>query len=297
MLMSLLTAEPPQLVVAARGAQVTDFGALPPEINSAKLYAGPGSGPLLAAAAAWERLADELYFTAASYGSTVSDLTGEGWSGPASASMAAAVGPYLRWMTGTAGMCEQTATRARAAAAAYEAAVSVAVPPSVVAANRAQLLSLIPTNTLGQNAPAIAAIEARYGEMWAQDATAMYGYANESAIASRLTAFRPPPITAGPVGQAGGGAQAAGASARGSVSQLTAALREALDGLAARTASTSKLSFLVRGNGARAMPRFAPLSELVRPRTRPDIDANAGRAISLGSLSVPQTWVNAARVA
>jgi PPE-repeat protein len=70
--MSLSTAESPLLAVAARGAHVTDFGAPPPEINSAKLYAGPGSGPLLAAAAAWDRLADELYSTAASYGSTVS---------------------------------------------------------------------------------------------------------------------------------------------------------------------------------------------------------------------------------
>lgn len=38
-----------------------DFGALPPEINSGRMYAGPGSGPLLAAAAAWDALAAELY--------------------------------------------------------------------------------------------------------------------------------------------------------------------------------------------------------------------------------------------
>jgi PPE-repeat protein len=295
--MSLSTVESPLLAAAARGAHVTDFGALPPEINSAKLYAGPGSGPLLAAAAAWDRLADELYFTAASYGSTVSSLTGEGWLGPASASMTTAVTTYLRWITGTAGMCEQTATRARAAAVAYEAAVSRAVPPSVIAANRSQFLSLIPTNTLGQNTPAIAAIEGRYGEMWAQDATALYGYANESAIASRLTTFRPLPITAGPASQTAGSAQAAGASMLGTLSQLTAALPEALHALATRTASPSRLSRLLRGNGARAMSRFVPLNEFVPPPARPDTDANAGRAISLGALSVPQTWVNAARAA
>ena len=49
------------------------------------------------------------------------------------------------------------------------------------AANRAQLMSLIAINILGQNTPAIAATEADYGEMWAQDATAMYGYAGASA--------------------------------------------------------------------------------------------------------------------
>ncbi len=31
-----------------------DFGALPPEINSGRMYCGPGSGPMLAAAAAWD---------------------------------------------------------------------------------------------------------------------------------------------------------------------------------------------------------------------------------------------------
>ena len=33
-----------------------DFGALPPEINSARMYAGPGSAPMLAAATAWDDL-------------------------------------------------------------------------------------------------------------------------------------------------------------------------------------------------------------------------------------------------
>ncbi|REN98216.1 PPE domain-containing protein, partial [Mycobacterium tuberculosis] len=46
-----------------------DFGALPPEINSARIYSGPGSRPLMQAAAAWQRLANELTATAASYSS------------------------------------------------------------------------------------------------------------------------------------------------------------------------------------------------------------------------------------
>ncbi|WP_155725996.1 PPE domain-containing protein, partial [Mycobacterium avium] len=37
-----------------------DFGALPPEVNSGRMYAGPGSGPLMAAAAAWDEVAAEL---------------------------------------------------------------------------------------------------------------------------------------------------------------------------------------------------------------------------------------------
>ncbi|MBO0880740.1 MAG: PPE domain-containing protein, partial [Mycobacterium sp.] len=49
-----------------------DFGALPPEVNSARMYAGPGAGSMLAAAAGWDGLAADLHATAASYGSVVS---------------------------------------------------------------------------------------------------------------------------------------------------------------------------------------------------------------------------------
>ena len=52
-----------------------DFGALPPEINSARMYAGPGPESMLAAAAAWNGLAGELHSAAASYGSVISELT------------------------------------------------------------------------------------------------------------------------------------------------------------------------------------------------------------------------------
>ena len=31
-----------------------DFASLPPEVNSGLMYAGPGSGPMLAAAAGWD---------------------------------------------------------------------------------------------------------------------------------------------------------------------------------------------------------------------------------------------------
>src|ERR1700755_345963 len=91
---------------------VMDFGALPPEINSARMYAGPGSAPMLAAATAWGGLAAEMNSTAAFYDSVIPGLTSDGWTGPASASMAAAAAPYVDWITTTGTQAEQTSAQA-----------------------------------------------------------------------------------------------------------------------------------------------------------------------------------------
>src|ERR1700761_1931155 len=76
-----------------------DFGALPPEINSGRIYSGPGCGSMLAAATTWDGLAEDLHSTAASYQPVIWDLTGAAWLGPASVAMTAATDPYLSWLT------------------------------------------------------------------------------------------------------------------------------------------------------------------------------------------------------
>ncbi len=172
-----------------------DFGALPPEINSGRMYVGAGAGPMLAAAAAWDELAAELHSTAAAYGSTIESLTAGPWSGPSSLAMAAAAAPYVQWMSATGAQAELAATQAKLAAAAYEAAFAATVSPPIITANRSLLATLITTNLLGQNTPAIAATEAHYMQMWAQDAAAMYVYAGSSATASQLSPFAEPPQT------------------------------------------------------------------------------------------------------
>jgi PPE-repeat protein len=217
---------------------VVDFGVLPPEINSGRMYAGAGSGPLVAAAAAWDGLASELSAAAASYQSTVSDLTGAAWLGPSSASMAAAAAPYVVWMNTTAAQAEQTASQLASAVAAYETAFAGTVPPPIIAANRALLAALVATNIVGQNTPAIGATEAQYAEMWAQDAAAMYGYAGASAAATTVTPFNPPPPTTNPAGtgtQAAAVTQAsatATGTAQSTLSQVVSTVPSTLQSLA-----------------------------------------------------------------
>src|ERR1700677_5057106 len=227
-----------------------DFGALPPEINSGRMYAGAGSGPLVAAADSWEGLASQLGSAATSYRAVVSDLTAGPWVGPSSLSMAAAAAPYAAWMNTTATAAEQTASQLTSAIAAYEAAFTATVPPPIIAANRTSLAALVATNIVGQNTPAIAATEAQYAEMWAQDAAAMYGYAGASAAATTVTPFNPPPPTTNPAGtrtQAAAGAQAAATPAgavQNALSQVPNTLQSLASAASPDTATAAILSAL-----------------------------------------------------
>ncbi|MDT5022035.1 MAG: hypothetical protein QOI33_2559, partial [Mycobacterium sp.] len=214
-----------------------DFAVLSPEINSGKMYTGPGAGPMLAAAAAWDGLATELHSAATSYESVISELIAGPWLGAASVAMTAAAAPYVAWMRSTATQAEQTAAQAKAAAAAYEVTFAAVVPPPVIAANRALLQALVTTNLFGQNTPAIAATEALYAEMWAQDATAMYGYAGASASATTL-----PPFTAAP--QTTNGTSAV-AGAQTAATQLASTTAQALTSPAAATDTLGTLADLI----------------------------------------------------
>jgi PPE-repeat protein len=187
---------------------VFDFAARPPEVNSALIYSGAGAGPLMAASSAFNNLSSELSSNAASYESVINQLGSE-WQGPSSQAMSAAAQPYIAWLTTTSGQLQEAATQATTSAAAYEAAFAASIPPPVIAANRATLAALVATNILGQNTPAIAANEAMYGEFWAQDAAAMYGYAGASAAAATLSPLTPPAQNTNPAGQ---GQQAAAVS-------------------------------------------------------------------------------------
>jgi PPE-repeat protein len=246
-----------------------DFAALPPEINSARMYVGPGSGPMLAAAAAWDELAASLQSTASGYQAEIAGLTAGPWLGPASVSMAAGAGPYVAWMRTTAAQAEQTAAQAKAAATAYETAFAETVPPPVIAANRSLLAALVATNIFGQNAPAIATTEAQYAEMWAQDAAAMYGYAGASALATALTPLSPPPRSTnsgGAATQAAAVSEATGASAgnvQGAVSevpQAMSAVPNALTSLAATPAQATPLDLLGLASDLVAILLDAPAS-------------------------------------
>ena len=225
---------------------MVDFGALTPEVNSARMYAGPGSSSLQAAASAWNGLAAELQSAAQGYETVITQLSSDEWTGAASASMASAAQPYVSWMNTTAAQAEQAATQARAAAAAHEQAFAATVPPPLIAANRAQTAAAVQANVFGQYTPLIAQLEAQYSEMWAQDSAAMYGYAGQSAAATQVTPFASPAATTNPAGttaQSAAVSSAAGTSAATSsqkiLQELTSSTPTSLQSLASPTSAAT----------------------------------------------------------
>jgi PPE-repeat protein len=252
---------------------------------------------MLAAASVWHGLAAELQATALGYSSVLSEVTSQAWHGPASASMAAAAAPYVAWLSTAATQAEETAAQAEAAVAAYEAAFAATVPPPVIAANRAQLSVLIATNFFGQNTPAIAATEAQYSEMWAQDAAAMYGYAASSAVATRLTAFTQPQQTTSPSGPAAQSTAVAKAAAtpagtqQSTLSQLVSAMPNALHGLASPSSSSSQstgLGGLLGGLGG--WNPFAPGSASDTTGLNGLLNALFGNDTAFGQLINAPIW-------
>jgi uncharacterized protein YukE len=275
-----------------------DFGMLPPEINSGRMYSGAGAGPMLAAASAWDGLAAELQTVGAAYESMIAELN-NGWSGPSATAMAAAATPYAQWMHTASAQAEQTANQARTAAAAYETAFAMTVPPPVVAANRALLMTLLATNFLGQNTPAIATTEAHYAQMWAQDAAAMYNYAGSSAAAAQLTPFTEPPQTINP-SAASAPTAAALLTALAPTAVVAPAVELSLAGteLAADTIGSFGIdvlgTFLIDALGAAVIgEEILPLAGLANSVS--PVAASLGGAVALSGLSVPPAWTVAAK--
>lgn len=172
------------------------FVVLPPEINSLRMFIGAGTAPMLAAAAAWDGLAEELGTAAQSFASVTAGLAGQAWQGPAALAMAAAAAPYAGWLTAAAAQSAGAAGQARA---------------------------VVMTNLFGQNAPLIAAAEGVYEEMWAADVAAMSGYySGASAIAAQVVPWasllqRFPGLGAGATGATGGESVGTGATGGESV--------------------------------------------------------------------------------
>ncbi|WP_245845366.1 PPE family protein [Mycobacterium arosiense] len=295
---------------------------LAPEIISARMYSGPGSASMSLAAEAWDEMALSLYGIAQAYRSAISTPVRAPQRSAATVIAESAVS-YIGWLNDVAAQAQRTAAQARAAVDAFESALAAVVAPSVIHANRALRMSLVATNCLAQNGPAIADTEADYQQMWAQDADAMYAYAAASQAASTVMPLRSPPAIVPAPGDHGAAVTEASdkwsliaapqivsagchvmrsippaleALSLSPLTTLTACLSAVTSPLSKlgslsdpSNVAISHLSFLHKA--ASLETAAALMSDLSQSRgTRPALSARLGRGVSIGKLSVPPSW-------
>ncbi|AKN15605.1 PPE family protein [Mycobacterium haemophilum DSM 44634] len=172
------------------------FEGLPPEINSHNMLNGPGPSSMARAAKEWWMLGQEMLDLKRSFDHMLNCLTEE-WSGEVAKQAINAAKPFQEWLMDFGKHINNVGNEIQHILGAFCDAQNEMVPLDVIDANRAEVLALSNDNELGQNNPAIAALESTYALYWDYDGGAMARYRVRlfSALRKLTTPWlQPPPI-------------------------------------------------------------------------------------------------------
>lgn len=223
------------------------YGALPPEVNTARLMAGAGEAPMFQAAAGWETLAISLETQAEELAGSLVALQGS-WQGVASQQAVDSTTPMVVWLRTTAMQAQKRAMQAIAQASAYAAAAITTPPLPEIEMNHVTHATLEATNFLGVNTMPIGVNEEDYFvRMWDQAAGAMEGYQAETSM---NTVFEPiPPMK--PIVMPGVGETAAAAAmAENAALMGGAVVRDAIFAQVGTQGAVASIGLAVGGLGS-----------------------------------------------
>ncbi|PXX03228.1 PPE domain-containing protein [Mycolicibacterium moriokaense] len=195
-----------------------DSAANPPEVNYWTLMTGDHGASATAAAAAHQALADTMATTMGLTEGNAASTAAGGWQGVGGVSMLANATEMTGVMAMAVAWLQEGSILAAQIVDAYTLALESMIPGEVCTTNRTTQAGLIATN-IGQNTPAIIALEFEYRGHWIQNASMMAGY--QAVVSAALAALAtPPPINpavANPAGPLAGVAQAGAETAAGSL--------------------------------------------------------------------------------
>lgn len=179
---------------------MSEWGALPPDVNSARFWLGPGAGTFFTSAAQLEALAAMLMGVLGGHEGVAAALAGS-WAAPTGEIAVAANQPYATWLATVFGMLQHAAMSISAAGSSFETNKAATPTPLEVEENQTEHVTLQANNFLGLLTPLIVANRTRYfSDMWVRSASNMYSYAAASAsTVQAIPPLPPPPTTAAPM--------------------------------------------------------------------------------------------------